>query len=228
MARLLSEIHVVCLPHGVDLPKEDRAATAPAFLAEFPQLREKRVLLFLSRVTAKKRPELIVEAAALLRRSHPDLAVLMVGPEDGHLAIVREAVRRHALEDAVVYAGYLEGVQREGAYAVSDLFVLPSVDENFALVVTEAMARALPVVLTPGVASHVYVDQSGGGVTVEGQAATIAAGIRQVLDNDPQAFGQRGRRFVAEHLTWPKVMLSGEAIYRQLIDEHSRPLSRAA
>ena len=228
LARLLPGVRAVCLPHGVDLPEKDRSDAAQALLAEFPQLRGKRVVLFLGRIHAIKRPELIVEATVLLRKAYPQLMVLMAGPDGGALDVVRAAACRHGLEKALVVTGFLQGDRKEGAFSLAELLVLASTKENFGLVVTEAMAHALPVVVTRGVGSHAYVDESGGGLTVEGHAAALADGIRIVLENDPRAIGQRGRRFVADHLMWPQVMLGGEAIYHQLIDEHARRMARAA
>ena len=226
LKRLSPGTRVDCIPHGVDMPEADLAEAAREFHACFPETRGKRLLLYLSRITAKKRPELIVEAMAQLRGSHGDLMLVLAGNDDGYGAVVRAAAKRHHLENAVLWAGFLQGALKEGAYAASDLFVLPSVRENFGNVVTEALARGLPAVVTPGVATHVYVDTSAGGLTVGETPDALAEGIRRVLSENPRAMGERGRRYVAARLTWPIVMQEMDAIYRELIRQ--RAVSAAA
>jgi len=117
----------------------------------------------------------------------------------------------------VVFAGFLEGEAKQEALAGADLFVLPSIDENFGIAVVEAMAHGLPVVVTPGVAAHVYVDQSGGGLTVEGTVESLAEGMRKILNGDGPAMGRRARAFIEQYLSWPAVMRQYDQMYRDAI-----------
>ncbi len=68
LAQLVSPQRIRMIPLGADLPSFDATMASKHFLAAFPQLNGRRVVLFLSRVTAIKRPELLVEAVAHLRQ----------------------------------------------------------------------------------------------------------------------------------------------------------------
>jgi glycosyltransferase involved in cell wall biosynthesis len=205
------------VPHGVDVPHDDPARLRPLLLAEFPQLRGKRVLLFMSRIHPIKRLGLLLEGFGRVHHDCPDLALLVAGQDRGDLAAARAAVQRLRLENAVVFAGFLQGELKQGAFAVADLFVLTSLHENFGMAAVEAMASGLPVLVTPGVASHVYVDQSRGGMTVEENAEAVAAGIREILAGDPAGMGRRGRDYVEEHLSWPAVLDQLDRLYRECL-----------
>jgi len=205
------------VPNGTDLPALDRAQAAADFLARFPQLAGKRVVLFLGRIAAKKRPEMVLEALAQLRPEFPDAVCLVAGPDDGHLQALLAAADKHAMRDALVLTGFLQGRAKQGAFALADLFVLPSVDENSAVAVLEAMAHGVPVLVTPGVASHVYVDECGAGLTVPGSAREVAEGLRRLLRSGRDEWGRRGRAFVAENLSWSVVARELDRLYQEMV-----------
>ncbi len=205
------------IPHGVQIPASDASDASRNFLAAFPQLRGKRVILFMSRITPKKRPEIIVRAMARLRSEYPNLTLVLAGNDEGPLATVRAVAEEHGIENSIVYAGFLQGDLKRGAFAVADLFALPSMDENFGIAPLEAMAHGVPVLVTPGVASHVYVDESSGGLTVEGTAEGFAEGIRKLLHADREAMGRSGREFLKENLSWTNVARQIEDLYQEIL-----------
>lgn len=208
-------LHVI--PHGVELPRVDLDAAKRSLLARFPALKGRRVILFMSRVEAQKRPELIVEAMARLRPTHADLTLLVAGNDFGHMQTLASVVKQHGLEDAVIFAGFLQGDLWHGAFAAADVLVLPSVDENFGLAAVEAMAHGVPAIVSPGVAAHTYVDQSGGGLTVEGNAVAIAEAISRVLEESPLIIGRRGRDFVSKNLSWQVAVERIDRVYDEIL-----------
>jgi glycosyltransferase involved in cell wall biosynthesis len=205
------------VPHGVDLPHNAGNARPDAFHRRFPELTGRRLALCMGRVHPIKRFPLVVEALARVRAGLEDLSLVIAGHDAGHLAEVRSTASRLELQDRVVDIGFAEGGLKDEILAAADLFVLPSIHENFGVAVVEAMSHGVPVVVTPGVAAHVYVDQSGGGLTVEGTAEALADAIRRVLEGDARTMGLRGRNFVADHLSWPAVARQLDDMYREAI-----------
>jgi glycosyltransferase involved in cell wall biosynthesis len=214
---------LVSIPHGIELPTLCPLGAADpeaaALAARYPQLAGGRVVLFMARIDSKKRPELIVEALAMLRDEHPDLRLLVAGCDAGHLAALQETIGRLRMNERVAFAGFLQGADKSAAYRAARLCALPSKDENFGVTVIEAMAHGTPMLVTPGVANHVHVDASGGGLTVEPTREAVAEGIRRLLSMDRDALGAKGRIYVAENLTWTGVANRLDELYRRCAPE---------
>ena len=97
-------------------------------------------------VTPTKGHDLLVAALAAVR----DLRFRceLVGPlerDPEHVAAVRQAIARHGLADRIRLRGPLTPAALDEAYATTDLLVLPSRAEAYGMVVTEALARGIPV-----------------------------------------------------------------------------------
>ncbi len=204
---------ICTIPLGVEVNGRAGPDVRERFLARFPQMRGKRVVLFLGRIAAKKRPELLVEAVARLRSDMPGLALLFAGQDDGGMAAVDAAVCDYGLAEAVFHAGFVEGDEKAGTFAASHLFALPSLDENFGIAVVEAMAHGLPALVTPGVAACRYIEASGAGLVVEGTPDAFAEGVRRILSADAAAMGRAGQQYVRQHLSWQAALASLDRLY---------------
>jgi glycosyltransferase involved in cell wall biosynthesis len=139
----------ITVGNGTSVMAGDRDAQIDAFFERFPALRGKRLALFMSRIHPKKGCDLLIEAFANTLASDPDWALVMAGPDSkGYRA---ELVRRAEdlfIADSVTWAGMLSGQEKWGALMASEVFVLPSHQENFGLVVAEALACGLPVLIS--------------------------------------------------------------------------------
>ncbi|MEU4373590.1 glycosyltransferase family 4 protein [Pseudonocardia alni] len=104
-------------------------------------------LLAVGALTPTKGHDLLVEALA--RVADREWTLRLAGPLDrvpAHTAAVRAAVDRHGLAGRITLTGPLTGPALDAAYASADLLVLPSRTESYGMVVTEALARAVPVI----------------------------------------------------------------------------------
>jgi len=217
LERTVAGCRMAVIPHGVDLPAAPPQFALDGFLDRYPQLRGKRVVLFISRLHEKKRPVWLLEACRRLRQTMPELTLILAGPDAGMAAELRARAQAAGFNGEVLFPGFLQGSEKTAVFSLAHVFCLPSQDENFGVAVVEAMAHGLPVVVTPGVASHVYVDASGCGLTVDDDLPAFAEGVRRMLLADRDELGRRGRRYVEEHLTWPAVAQQMEDLYRQAL-----------
>ncbi|MER5267345.1 glycosyltransferase family 4 protein [Actinosynnema sp. NPDC002837] len=141
-------------------------------------------LLCVASLTPRKGHEVLVRALA----SVADLpwTCAFVGPERSP---VRELVDRHGLASRVELRGPLSGAALDDAYATADLFVLASLAETYGMVVTEALARGLPVV-----ASSVPDALGSGGVLLPaGDVAAFSEALRRWLTDEDWRRDLRGR-----------------------------------
>jgi len=201
------------VPHGVDIPGVAAEESREAFLTKHPDLRGRKILLWMARVHPVKRLDLAIESLAKVSDEFPDLVLVVAGQDAGYVSAAKGIAHRLGLSDRVRFVGFLQGELKDGALAAADLFILPSMHENFAISVAEAMAYAVPVIVTPGVAARVHVDASGGGLTVSPDAELLGGAIRTILQSDPKAMGNRGRQYVADNLSWQAVWRQLEMLY---------------
>src|SRR5450432_192034 len=163
-------LHLV--PHGVSVPAVDAADVAAFVTAHgLPE----RYLLWCGTLEPRKNLPTLLTAFAAVRRHHPDLNLVLVGPTGwGEVSVPRE------LAEGVRLLGFLPADQLHAAYAGARVFCYPSLREGFGLPVLEAMAHGVPVVTSAGTAMAEFV--SNGGILVDPlDADALAAGIEAAL-----------------------------------------------
>lgn len=166
-------------------------------------------LLCVASVTPRKGHDVLVEALATL--AHLPWHCECAGPLDrdpGHVTRLRRLIGRHRLGDRVELAGPLTGKRLDDAYAAADALVLASRAETFGMVVTEALARGVPVIATSadGVPDALGWDPTGavpGLLVPPGDPTALATALRRWLV-DPDL---RGRLRAAARLR--RTMLPG-------------------
>ncbi len=107
---------------------------------------EKRVL-FMSRITFQKGPEYFVEAAKLVLEKMPDVRFIMAGDGDMLNRMVRR-VSQLRIGSRFHFPGFMRGEDVDRMYAISDLYVMPSVSEPFGIAPLEAIVYDTPVLLS--------------------------------------------------------------------------------
>ncbi|WP_263384281.1 glycosyltransferase [Granulicella arctica] len=157
--------HVVAF--GATAPLGDAAehnVQRQAFLNLFPQLQDRRFLLFLGRIHHKKGCDLLIDAFIKIAAKDADLDLVMAGPDQQHWqAALMETVAAAGLTHRVHWTGMLEGEVKWGAFFASEAFILPSHQENFGIAVAEALACSRPVLLSDkvNIAPDIALDGAG-------------------------------------------------------------------
>ena len=149
-------------PLGVEAPAPVSPQSRSNFLARFPQLREKRILLFLGRLHPKKGCDILIEAFAQV--ADESIALVLAGPDQvGWQARLQRRAHSLKISNRVVFAGMLHGEMKEAALSEADAFVLPSHQENFGMAVVEALAVGLPVLISNRINIWREIDQDRAG-----------------------------------------------------------------
>ncbi len=107
----------------------------------------KKYVLFLGRLTHQKGPDYFIEAADTVIRRASNVHFIVAGSGDmtGRL---KEEVAARGMEENVHFTGFLNAADVEKAYALSDLYILPSVSEPFGITVLEALSYDVPVIVS--------------------------------------------------------------------------------
>lgn len=169
------------IPNGVDeqrLTAVDQAAVRTLQQRLMIQPGE-RVLLSVGRFEKEKNYSLLLRAFAALRASDSHLRLVLVGDGSLRARLASEAAEL-GLGDAVSFPGMLDPVAP--AYQLADLFVLSSDIEGLPLVVLEAMAAGVPMVLTRvGGIPDVVRNKESAWLVPPGDAEALAAAVKQLL-----------------------------------------------
>lgn len=185
-----------------------------------PQAGNRPIMLFLSRLHPKKGiTEFLLPALGQLKT---DAYLAIVGGEDsqtpGFMRHVDSEISRLGLGQKVALLGPLPPRRRWAAFDGADLFVLPSLSENFGIVVAEAMARGKPVVVTTGVQFETHVTASQAGTVVRPDANELAECLDLWLSDSSRRVraGELGRQYIQQHLTWQRTAERLADLYRRI------------
>ena len=135
--------------YGTAVPAGDAESQREAFLGEFPDLRNRRLLLFISRIHPKKGCDLLIEAFSRVAGQDASLHLVMAGPDQtGWKRELAAQSEKLGIANRITWTGMLSGDIKWGAYHTAEVFVLPSHQENFGIVVAEALACGVPTLIS--------------------------------------------------------------------------------
>ena len=208
--------------YALDLTAYDPLPGSGPALKAFPQIsQEKKKVLFLSRLHPKKGVELLLGAAALLQKKRSDIQLLIAGPgEEGYVAKLNQMASDLGVSDMTHFLGMVKGSEKRSLYQLSDLFVLPTHQENFGLVLAEAMVCGTPVVTTRG--TDIWQElQEAGALIADLTPESIAEKINNVLAEDDGGVqrGAKGQTYVRHWLDREHVLQGYENIYHEIIEK---------
>ena len=108
---------------------------------------KEKVVTFLGRITFQKGPEYFIEAAAKILKKCKNVRFVMAGSGDMMNRSIRQ-VARLGISDRFHFTGFLRGAEVQKMFALSDVYVMPSVSEPFGISPLEAMRSGVPSVIS--------------------------------------------------------------------------------
>ena len=187
---------------------------------------DEKVLLFLGRITPKKRVTELVEAFGRTWQPGDAWHLVIVGPAPADYLAEIQGVVDSRVRDRVHLVGPAYGAERASAYASADAFVLPSVSEGLPMAALEAFAHGLPALLTPACnLPEAFV--AGAALSIDPFVAGIGGGLRRLFamsDERRMAMGAHARRYVREGYDWTEIARRMARLYAGLA---SRPAPAA-
>lgn len=141
---------------------------------------QRPVILYASKLMRRKFPDHLLEAFAQLPEPRPYL--LYVG--DGELKTSLEAAVSQQKLDGVHFLGFCNQSELPSFYALADIFVLPSINETWGLVINEAMNAGCAIITTDqvGSAADLVIDGKNGHVLKAGDIDALSSALQSSLD----------------------------------------------
>ena len=200
---------IAMIPNGIapagPIAPDRAAMLEAAFRRDFPETQGRRLLLFLSRIEPIKGVTTLARAWAECARQFTDWHLVVVGPDErSHLQDVLAILRDGGVLNRTTITGPLYGDRKTAAYLASELFVLPTISENFGLVIGEALSHRVPVITTTGAPWPGIVEHDCGWWITPSQNALVGA-LREALPLPRAALaarGDRGAEWIARDFTW--------------------------
>lgn len=210
-------------PNGLNLSEFADLPAPEEFRRKFPQIGDRRIVLFLSRIHHKKGLDLLIPAFA---QAKPDNTVLVIaGPDDqGYGATLNQLIDQHGIREHVLVPGLLKGRDRVEAFAAAELFALPSYQENFGIVVIEALAAGCPVLISDQVNIYREIDRAGVGLIVPTKMEQVAEALQKWSEGarTRRQIEDKARQFVQEHYDWNAIAARWKAHYERILAHGQR------
>jgi glycosyltransferase involved in cell wall biosynthesis len=160
----LYDVNECVVGYGTSSPPYEPDKQQQVFLDRFPDLRDKRIILFLSRIHPKKGVDLLIEAFARVYMLDSRLRLVIAGPDSvGWQASLQQQSISLGVDQFITWTGMLRDDLKWGSFRCAEVFCLPSHQENFGIVVAEALACGLPVAISHpvNISSEIAIAQSG-------------------------------------------------------------------
>lgn len=210
---------VFLIPNGLNLEEFENLPQREEFERLYPQLKEKKVILFLGRIHPIKGLDILAKAFGTVLKKRDNIQLIIAGPDDdGYKNMVVEMLKVEGALNNVIFTSMLTGNEKLAALSRADIFVLPSSSEGFSISVLEAMACGLPVVITKQ-CNFPEVEELGAGKVIDTDATQLSDALIELLDNPDlcKEIGNRGKRLVAEKYTWDKVADKMITVYEKIL-----------
>ena len=208
---------VAIVPIGMDLPNVQHAKND-----------EKKKVVFFGRLHKVKAVDNLVLAWDKLMRGDeglmPDWELLIAGPDCGVKADLARIVREEKL-DNVRFVGEINGAGKYEFLARADIYVLPSLTENFGITLAEALACG-----TPCIASHgtpwAGLERELAGRWIPIGVEPLAAALKEMMtmsDDERRLMGEKGRAWIERDFSWRGVGEKMKLAYEWLLGQSDRP-----
>lgn len=217
---------IALIAEGVSIPQLDQKPSKSFLEQLFPELINKKWLLFLSRIHPKKGLNNLLYVWQLLINKFPDWHLIIAGPDIiGHRAELELLTRELGLEKQVTFTGMLLGEIKTSALSNAELFILPTYSENFGIAIAESLAYGVPVITTKGAPWQDLSDYSCGWWIENNQQLLMNVLIEamELSDLERQEMGMRGRAMVEKKYSWNYIAQEMSDLYDWILSGGNPP-----
>jgi glycosyltransferase involved in cell wall biosynthesis len=184
----LYRAHARVVSFGTASPPPRQQQPSTALHHRHAELAGQRVLLFLGRIHPVKGIDVLLQAFADAAAGHDDVRLAIAGPGDEALVQqLKQQAQGLGIDGRISWLGMLDAASKWEALRGAEALVLPSHHENFGVVVAEALACGVPVLISDQVNIWREIDAGGAGLVAPDTVDGTAHNLRRWLSLDSAA-----------------------------------------
>ena len=227
--------HVICLSRSISSDIEEVYNKIPflvpngiksqpqSFIVGNKRLESKPQILFLSHLKQNKGVLIFIEALSILHKKGFLFNARLVGsPSEISIEELNSIIEKHNLVPYIQITGPLTGVAKQNEYKRADIFVFPTYNDAFPLVILEAMQFGLPVVSThEGSIPEIIIDNETGFIVEKKRPKILAEKIAILLKdkNRREVMGNNGYNRFMEEFTLEKFELNMLNTFKRVLSD---------
>ncbi|MEZ9872026.1 glycosyltransferase [Vibrio sp. 10N.261.51.C6] len=228
---------IAVVPNGIDVseyPLKDVSEVEASQTIGSSGVKVKRQVLFLSRIHPKKGLKFLLEAWAQLAVYHSEWQLIIAGnDENNHENNLQNYASTLGLNwskefdqsSSLCFVGPLFNDEKLKAYQRAEIFVLPTLSENFGMVIAEALSCGTPVITTKGTPWEI-LEESNSGWWINVGSSALTQVLHDALSKESSELyqmGLNGRRVVTEQFSIESVAKKMEAVYQWCVHGGTAP-----
>jgi glycosyltransferase involved in cell wall biosynthesis len=197
IAGIAPKVRRCVIPNPVDWRTYADLPDPRTFTSKYLSGQSPPIVMYLGRISHKKRIDVLIAAFARIAPSHPNAALVIIGPDDeGLTPQLQKAATQFGVSGRTTFIGHLAGKEKLAALAAATVWVLPSATENFGVAAVEALAAGVPVIMSPGVNISAELGELGACIVCEPEPGALATEISALLEHPDRrsALATAGRR----------------------------------
>lgn len=207
---------IAIVPNGLAIPNLQEIDSLNYINQKFPHLTHKRICLFISRINPTKGVRSLIEAWASVHKDFQDWHLIIAGPDErGHSKYLKKLIKKLKLEQDITFMDAVYGEDKLSLLSSASLFVLPTLDENFGIVIAEALFCKIPVITTQG-APWPEIEKYQCGWWIPIGTHYLIRTFRVALslpESTLKGMGINGRRWVENNFSWDEVATQMYQVY---------------
>lgn len=190
----LYKVKPLVVPFGTYIPDFNKNNAKEEFYEKFPDVKGRKMLLFLGRVHPKKGCDILIESFYKINQMDPDLVLGIAGPGDKNIINeLKILINERNLVNKVFWFDMVSGSLKWGAFCASYGFILPSHQENFGIAVAEAMGCGVPVLISDKVNIWREILQGEAGFVDSDTVDGTCRNIEKLLKLDDKRYNEMCR-----------------------------------
>ena len=166
---------------------------------------DEKVISFLGRVHYIKGNDFLIKGFAEFVRNNQDSKLVIIGPDDGHMAECKEIVNNLDIKDKVIFTGFLGGEYKNSALVDSDIVVQLSRQEQGAWAPLEAVLCETPIVVTGHTGTGEDIKRLNAGYLVDFDDVNGLSNIFiNIFDSYDLAMNKtlKAKQYIEQHLSF--------------------------